>query len=288
MRGCPRRAARGRHGCHPSSTDRLSRNRTERVGNAVLSSLVSITATCACVSVGESLVIGALGALFSALAEQVERRMRIDDPCAAFPIHGVSGAWGVVAVGLFGEAEPCMGVLSTNGLFHGGGWRLLGIQVAGVAAMSLWSAVTCIFVLWVMYILSRHTLVFRSMVLRPSWQTEVIGFDETEHNIHRQESINPPVENMKEITHLRGSSKWQAVDVKSLIQAGRNLRRLDEQRAAGAAATGVDASIPEHDTPADSGGGVVQNVHRNPSGSQVSQEEVHLDASLVHLSSPLR
>jgi len=253
----------------------------------VLASLVSITATCACVSLGESLLIGALGALFSALAEEAERRLRIDDPCAAFPIHGVSGAWGVIAVGLFGEAEPCTGVLSTNGLFHGGGWGLLGVQVAAVITMSLWSAVTCGFVLWLMYVLSRHTLVFRSMVLRPSWQTETIGFDETEHNIHRHHSINPPEEGIKESTHLRGSSKWQAVDIKSLIKAGKNLRLLDEQQARvkGGQAASVGASSAE-DQPADSGGGVIRNgLHgpRNQLHSVEGLEEVHLDASLVHM-----
>ena len=196
----------------------------------MLSSLVSITATCACVSNGESFAIGAVGALLSFLGEEGEKKLRIDDPCAAFPIHAVAGAWGVLAVGLFGEAEPCVGVLKENGLFRGGGGRLLGVQALAVLTMSVWSAVTCLFVLWLMYVFSRHTLFFRFMVLRPSWQTEEIGFDETEHNIHRMASIHPPVEENRETLQLRGSSKWQAVDIKSLIKVGRNLRAQDEAR----------------------------------------------------------
>ena len=62
--------------------------------------------------------------------------MKIDDPCSAFPVHGAAGLWGVISVGLFAQPEPCMlsalrmgeGV-SATGLFRGGGWGLLGVQV---------------------------------------------------------------------------------------------------------------------------------------------------------------
>ena len=57
------------------------------------------------VSVSDSIIIGVLGAAFMFAAEKLEHVLRIDDPCAAFPIHAVGGAWGVVAVGLFGEVR---------------------------------------------------------------------------------------------------------------------------------------------------------------------------------------
>ena len=173
----------------------------EKVANGILAALVSITACCSCVSVNESMLIGLIGAIFEMVAEEGEKRLRIDDPCAAFPIHAVAGAWGVIAVGFFGEIQTCTGILDRNGLFRGGGWGLLGTQCLAVIAMCVWTAVTCLFVLWVMYVLSRHFRVFHFLVLRPSRQIEEMGFDETVHNIRRHDSINPPHEDTHTHAH---------------------------------------------------------------------------------------
>src|SRR4029077_6942478 len=55
------------------------------------------------------------------------------DPVGAIGIHGVNGAWGVLAVGLF--ADGSYG--NVTGLFHGGGLQLAA-QAIGLVANLIW------------------------------------------------------------------------------------------------------------------------------------------------------
>ena len=54
---------------------------------------------------------------------------KIDDPVGAFPVDAISGVWGTVAGGLFA---------SEGGLFTGGGWHLLGVQIVGLVVLCTW------------------------------------------------------------------------------------------------------------------------------------------------------
>ncbi|MFP3360135.1 ammonium transporter, partial [Planococcus sp. SIMBA_143] len=54
---------------------------------------------------------------------------KIDDPVGAFPVHGVSGIWGTIAVGLFS---------TDGGLFSSGSWELLGVQLLGLIVLCVW------------------------------------------------------------------------------------------------------------------------------------------------------
>jgi len=72
----------------------------EPLATGILAALVSITAPCAVVSSGESILIGGVGALVSLLLVEVVNWMQIDDPCAAAAIHGGGGigpSWGPAA-----------------------------------------------------------------------------------------------------------------------------------------------------------------------------------------------
>jgi Amt family ammonium transporter len=105
--------------------------------NGMLAGLVAITAPCAYVGPGSALLIGLIaGILVVEAAFFVERRLRIDDPVGAIAVHGVNGAWGCVALGLFADGtygDGLNGVAGTvKGLFYGDGGQLAA-QVIGVS-----------------------------------------------------------------------------------------------------------------------------------------------------------
>ena len=96
--------------------------------NGVLAGLVSITAPCAFVTPLEAILIGALGGVIMLFGVSFLDRLRIDDPVGAFPVHGLCGIWGTLAVGLFGRST--LG-LARDGLLHGGGFAQFGVQALG-------------------------------------------------------------------------------------------------------------------------------------------------------------
>ncbi len=98
--------------------------------NGALAGLVGITAPCATVTPGPSIIIGLVaGVLVVASIEFIDKVLKIDDPVGASSVHGVCGAWGTIACGLFNVGD---------GLFMGGGSSLLGVQLLGVGAFFVW------------------------------------------------------------------------------------------------------------------------------------------------------
>ncbi len=98
--------------------------------NGMLAGLVGVTAGCAYVEPWAAVVIGSVsGTLVVYSALFIEEKLKIDDPVGAISVHGVNGAWGIVAVGLF--AVP--GLANRPGLVYGGLTQFL-VQVAGVLA----------------------------------------------------------------------------------------------------------------------------------------------------------
>lgn len=105
------------------------------VGNGMLAGLVSITAGCWALDGWGSGLTGAVGGAIVVLSVLAIERAGIDDPVGAISVHGVSGAWGTIAVGLFAvEDAPVLGGGST-GLAFGGGVDQLVSQVIGVVAV---------------------------------------------------------------------------------------------------------------------------------------------------------
>lgn len=99
--------------------------------NGALAGLVAITAGCDIVSPGGALLIGlAAGVILVFSVEIIDQKLRIDDPVGAVSVHGVNGAFGTLAVGLFA---------TEGGLFYGGGFSLLLTQLIGVAAVFAWA-----------------------------------------------------------------------------------------------------------------------------------------------------
>jgi len=102
--------------------------------NGVLAGLVAITAGCASVEPWESIIIGIVGGLLYQGSSMLLRRLKIDDVVDAFPVHGVCGLWGIVALGFFGNPDEGIG---GNGAFYGG--DQLGTQLFAGFLIILWT-----------------------------------------------------------------------------------------------------------------------------------------------------
>jgi len=141
--------------------------------NGALAGLVAITAPCAFVSVGASVVIGLIAGALVVAAVPLFDRARLDDPVGALSVHLVNGVFGTLAVGLFAN-DTVMPGTTGNGLFYGGGFRLLGIQALGVAAVGA-------FVFTVA--LSAWALIRAVMGMRVGRDEEIGGLDVGEHGM---------------------------------------------------------------------------------------------------------
>ncbi len=146
--------------------------------NGALAGLVGITAPCASVSTGSAVIIGLVAGVlvfFSTLF--VERKLKVDDPVGAISVHGICGAWGTIAVGLFGQRAIDLQYWSEDtairdGLFFGGGMSQLFTQLIGVA-------VVFVYVFAAMYII--FLLIKTFIGLRASDAEQLEGMDLGEH-----------------------------------------------------------------------------------------------------------
>lgn len=139
--------------------------------NASLAGLVAITAPCDCTNALGSMIIGAVSGILVVVAvEVIDKKLHIDDPVGAVAVHCVNGVWGTIAVGLFSTGADGVG----KGLFYGGGFKQLSIQLVGFLAVAAWTTV--------MMILT-FTLIKKTNGLRVSRDEEIKGLDATEHNL---------------------------------------------------------------------------------------------------------
>jgi Amt family ammonium transporter len=69
--------------------------------NGALAGLVGITAGCANVSPGSAIIIGAVAGIIVVFSVMFFDKIKIDDPVGAISVHGVCGAWGTLAAGIF-------------------------------------------------------------------------------------------------------------------------------------------------------------------------------------------
>lgn len=133
--------------------------------NGALGGLVAITAPCAFVTPYASLLIGVIAGILTFYGVELMERLRIDDPVGAFPVHGINGIFGTLAVGLWAIE---------GGLFHGGGWQQLGAQAVGVLA-----AIAFVFPVSLLMFF----LIDRTLGLRVSDEAESTGLDLEYHGI---------------------------------------------------------------------------------------------------------
>jgi Amt family ammonium transporter len=126
--------------------------------NGTLAGLVAITSPCANVTPGSAVIIGLVGGVLVVFSVLFFDRVRIDDPVGAISVHGVCGAWGTLAAGLF-NAE-------------GATFALVEVQLIGIVVAFLWTFT-------VMYAFFK--LLAATIGLRVSPEEEVEGLDQHEH-----------------------------------------------------------------------------------------------------------
>jgi Amt family ammonium transporter len=143
--------------------------------NGALAGLVGITAGCATLDWKGALITGIIsGVLVVASVIFIDQKLKIDDPVGAVSVHGVCGAWGTLACGLF-NAEKALGIGEANtGLFYGGGANQLISQLIGVASFMAWGLITG-FILF--------SVIKKIVGLRVTEDEEYVGLDIEEHGL---------------------------------------------------------------------------------------------------------
>lgn len=152
--------------------------------NASLAGLVAITAPCdVCDALGATIIGLVSGLLVVFGVWLLDYKLRIDDPVGAVAVHFMNGIWGTIAVGLFAtDSAPAFAraisgganQIAGKGLFYGGGFRQLGIQLFGMLCTAAWTAVT---------IIIAFLVIKKIFGLRVSEEEEITGLDVTEHGL---------------------------------------------------------------------------------------------------------
>ena len=156
--------------------------------NASLAGLVAISAGCDVTDAFGAIVIGGVvGVLVVFGVWLLDYKLHIDDPVGAVAVHCLNGIWGTIAVGLFAtDTAPAFargvgdGVtyganqIAAVGLFYGGGFKQLGLQLLGFVTVAAWTTIT----------ITIAFLVIKATVgLRVSEEEEIVGLDSCEHGL---------------------------------------------------------------------------------------------------------
>lgn len=149
--------------------------------NASLAGLVAITAPCDVTDAFGAIAIGVVAGLLVVFGVWLlDYKLRIDDPVGAVAVHMMNGIWGTISVGFFAtNTAPAYSIADASGteltgLFYGGGFKLLGLQLIGFASVAAWTLITITIVF----------LVIKATVgLRASQEEEIVGLDATEHGL---------------------------------------------------------------------------------------------------------
>ena len=145
--------------------------------NASLAGLVAITAPCDVTDCLGAAIIGFVAGLLVVFGVWLlDYKLHVDDPVGAVAVHMMNGIWGTIAVGLFAtETAPGFAMAGiTEGLFYGGGFKLLGLQLLGVLTVGAWAAI----------MITITFLVIKATIgLRVSEEEEITGLDATEHGL---------------------------------------------------------------------------------------------------------
>ena len=150
--------------------------------NASLAGLVGITAGCDVMDCFGAIMVGIVSGFLVCFGVWfLDHKLHIDDPVGAVGVHMMNGIWGTIAVGLFAtKSAPGYAIqeasdgIAAEGLFYGGGFTQLGLQLLGFVSVAAWAAAA----ITVTFVIIKHTL-----GLRVSEQEEVLGLDVTEHGL---------------------------------------------------------------------------------------------------------
>ncbi len=149
------------------------------LANGMLAGLVAITAPCAFVSSWAAMVIGAIaGVLVVVAAVFIDTKLKIDDPVGAIAVHGVNGAFGILATGIFANGVYGQGLngvaKGVTGLLYGDAGQFVA-ELIGIAANILWVVPVAALSFWAIGKLVGN---------RVSVEDEVAGLDIPEMGVH--------------------------------------------------------------------------------------------------------
>ena len=147
--------------------------------NGSLAGLVGITAGCAYVDPWAAVVIGLIaGGLMVAGIPFVKNILKVDDPVGAVTVHGINGAWGLLAVGIFATGHN-----GVSGLIDGNAAQI-GPQALGLVVAIAWA-------------FGVGLILFKgldlTMGLRASEEEEDEGLDEPEHGALAYPEMAPQI-----------------------------------------------------------------------------------------------
>lgn len=138
--------------------------------NGALAGLVGITAGALVSSPLGAVIVGLIAGIIVVLSVRfIDYVLHIDDPVGAISCHGVCGAWGTFAVGLFATGERG----GITGLLYGGGFRQLFVQSIGIGSVFLWMIAATTILFFAIKI---------TIGLRVTEEEELQGLDISEHN----------------------------------------------------------------------------------------------------------
>jgi Amt family ammonium transporter len=139
--------------------------------NGVLAGLVGITAGPDQMGPIAAIVVGLICGVLVAVSVTVVDRLKVDDAVGAFSVHGVCGAFGTLAVGIWANTGPD----GLTGLWHGGGAGVLIDQLVGVVSVGAFVAVAAAIVGFGLK---------AAGLLRVSETEEIEGLDIHEHGMY--------------------------------------------------------------------------------------------------------
>ena len=149
--------------------------------NASLAGLVAITAPCDVADALGASIIGIVAGLLVVFGVWLlDYKLHVDDPVGAVAVHCFNGIWGTIAVGLFANpAVPGYSIANKAGeqlagLFYGGGFECLGLQLLGMISTIAWTVVT---------ITILFTVIKKIFGLRVTAEEEIVGLDKLEHGL---------------------------------------------------------------------------------------------------------
>jgi Amt family ammonium transporter len=126
--------------------------------NGALAGLVAITSPCATVTPFSAVIIGAVAGVIVVLSVLFFDRIKIDDPVGAISVHGVNGAWGTLAAGIFNISGTSI--------------KIIGVQLLGIVVAFVWAFSTG----FIMF-----KLIQKTVGLRVAPEEEAEGLDYGEH-----------------------------------------------------------------------------------------------------------
>jgi Amt family ammonium transporter len=171
--------------------------------NGMLAGLVAITAPCAFVAPWAACMIGTVAGILVCFGVWFfDHKAHVDDPCGAVSVHGVCGAWGVLAVGIFADGtygDGWNGISGgVTGLLYGGGLGQLAAQLAHVILGFIWA----FGVTYLIFVVAK-----RFMKIRVSEDVELQGIDIGEFGT---EAYPDFVLNRDEVRRAPETTPWQA------------------------------------------------------------------------------